>query len=646
MARGCRRRRSQQQDRRERRKTPSSLVGLAAAAAAVAASKPAYVEVAATSSAPFAASGIFLGASRRASDRSDLRLLGGVHCQTPGETRRAPSSAFRASCALRGGDDSDDNAERHGGSSSSHDTEKAPDKSQQSKPRRRRSSKGRQHNKGENLSSDAARPSKSGAASASSKEQTGDGSDKASSPSSSSPSSRVVQEILRSDDYYEILGLTREQVRDSADPLHAVTKAYRRRCVHTHPDKTGGDRAAFDKVAEAYHVLSDETQRTIYDRHGKRGLQQHQQSGGGGMGGGFGGGQGMSAEDLFRSFFEGSMGGGGGGGGFFRSSQQQQPPVRRNRTTRYQLEVTLPDLYKGMSRTIRIAPPQPSPFFQQRQRPHADAESLSKSVDVRVPRGTLEGADIVLSGEIDFARDAPPADLVLVVKQVPHPVFQRKNYDLITTVRLPLSEALCGFSSLSIPHLSGEDLVVSYGDDESGDVSTDFRPIRSGDVHVLKGHGMPKDESGRKYGDLYVVYQVEMPSASSEARRSRKASPLEGRGSLSKEERRELKRLLSKLEGKDEPDAGVGSTTGSTCSTVLGLQRASASDIGRASGQPPPPPASSEPHLEDEQQEQHGPFGSQFFFSSSNAPGAGSGPSFFGMPGFDPPDDGVQCRQM
>jgi DnaJ homolog subfamily B member 4 len=605
MARGCRRRRQQQQDRRERRKTPSSLVSLAAAAAAVVASKPAAAEGAATSSAPFADSGIYLGASRRAPDRPVP--LSGEHWQAAGGAPRPPSTAFRASCALRGGDDSDDNAERHGSSSSSQDTEKTPDKSQQSKPRRRRSSKGRQHNKGENLSSDAARPSKSGAASASSKEQTGEGSDKASSPSSSSPSSRVVQEILRSDDYYEILGLTREQVRDSADPLHAVTKAYRRRCVHTHPDKTGGDRAAFDKVAEAYHVLSDETQRTIYDRHGKRGLQHHQQSGGGGMGGGFGGGQGMSAEDLFRSFFEGSMGGGGGGGGFFRSSQRQQGPARRNRTTRYQLEVTLPDLYKGMSRTIRIAPPQPSPFFQQRQRSHADTESLSKSVDVRVPRGTLEGAALVLSGEIDFDRDAPPADLVLVVKQVPHPVFQRKNHDLITTVRLPLSEALCGFSSLSIPHLSGKNLVVSYGDDDEssgGDASTDFQPIRSGDVHVLKGHGMPKDESGRQYGDLYLVYQVEMPSSSSESRRSRRASPLAGRGSLSKEERRELKRLLSKLEGKDEPDAGVGSTTGSSSSAVLGLQRASASDIGRASGQPPPPPASSEPHLEDEQQEQ------------------------------------------
>jgi DnaJ-class molecular chaperone len=480
-------------------------------------------------------------------------------------------------------------------------------------------------------------------------------------------SSRIVHEILASDEYYHILGLTPEQVRQAADPLHVVTKAYRRRCVHTHPDKTGGDRSAFDKVAEAYHVLSDETQRKIYDRHGKRGLQQHQQVGGGSGGGGGGFGSAMSPEDLFRSFFEGSA----GPGGFFRSSQQPRH-VSRNRTTRYQLEVSLVDLYRGLSKTILVAPPPASPF----QRP-PPSPSKQKSVHVHIPRGTVEGQNIVLSGEIDFDPNDPPADLVFVVKQVPHPVFQCRGYDLVMKLSIPLSQALCGFSR-TLTHLNGTPLRVSFGVaiDESetsgNDIESDFGLIRTGDVHVLKGQGMPKDETGRTFGDLYVVYEVEMPMPSSAAFSSNRPGHQRhrrGGGVLSHEERRELKRLLSKLEGNNQQEveedpvsSGKGPTT---TSSTLRLKRAHARDIGRASGQPPSPSAFpgsgdgpfhhdniDEGHPFHQHFEQHGPFGSRFFFSSSgSAAGANSSSSFFGMPGFDPAGDdgegeGVQCRQM
>ena len=69
-----------------------------------------------------------------------------------------------------------------------------------------------------------------------------------------------------------MLGLSKEEVAAKGKSSSAaIQKAYRRRCVLTHPDKTGGDRRAFDKVAEAYDVLSDENKRHIYDRLGKRG---------------------------------------------------------------------------------------------------------------------------------------------------------------------------------------------------------------------------------------------------------------------------------------------------------------------------------------------------------------------------------------
>lgn len=62
-------------------------------------------------------------------------------------------------------------------------------------------------------------------------------------------------------DYYEIL-----QVSRAAQPL-IVNKAYRILAAIYHPDnKQSGDPDAFQRVVEAYRVLSDPMRRAVYDR--------------------------------------------------------------------------------------------------------------------------------------------------------------------------------------------------------------------------------------------------------------------------------------------------------------------------------------------------------------------------------------------
>ncbi len=103
--------------------------------------------------------------------------------------------------------------------------------------------------------------------------------------------------------YYEILEITK-----SADKA-TIKKAYRTMAKKYHPDKNPGDAEAehnFKLCNEAYQVLSDDKQRSIYDRYGKEGLQ----GGGGRSRGGFGGG---GFDDL-SSVFEEMFGGFGGGG--------------------------------------------------------------------------------------------------------------------------------------------------------------------------------------------------------------------------------------------------------------------------------------------------------------------------------------------
>lgn len=162
--------------------------------------------------------------------------------------------------------------------------------------------------------------------------------------------------------------------------------------------------------------------------------------------------------------------------------------------------------------------------------------------------------------------------------------------------------------------------------------------IKDGDVHVMKGFGMPKDRQGLEFGDLYVQYEVIVPQAKAIS-------------TLTMEERRQLGLLLDKLEGVRSSEAAeLEEKEGSADVTILQLKNGVASDFGTASGQPDLP---SPDDGVDVQQDSSSPFSSsgpsQFFFSSSST----SSNPFFGMP--RPPgtfneeedmDGNMQCQQM
>jgi DnaJ-class molecular chaperone len=409
-------------------------------------------------------------------------------------------------------------------------------------------------------------------------------------PKQQTPS--IIEEILKEKDYYKILGTTKQDAQNNPT---AITKAYRRRAVQTHPDKTGGDRRAFDIVAEAYDVLSDDSKRQIYDRFGKQGLDPTSAANNNNGPAGF-----SQAEDLFRSFFGGSS----------ARNPYFQPP-RRNRTVRYQLEVSLEDLYQGIERTVLVAPPEGGP----------GSSTSQKRVNVHVTRGALSGQSIVLSGEMDFDETDTPGDLVFWLVQQSHPTFTRKGHDLALTLRISLQEAICGVTR-NIRHLDGRELTIGSARQVThGPIDPIL--IQTGDVQVLKGKGMPKDGQGTEFGDLYVQYEVEMPTGKPHG------------NDLTSEEREELGRLLDKLQGKKHL------LQGQSDSDIQYLQKASLGDFGRASGRPQPT-QNNDPTREDD--ERRSQFGSrQFHYSSSR----GSSPFFETNPGYAPDDDGsAQCRQM
>ena len=396
---------------------------------------------------------------------------------------------------------------------------------------------------------------------------------------SNSQQDAIIASIMSASDHYAVLGVTK-----SASDVE-IKKAYRRRAVRTHPDKVpNSDRSAFDKVAKAYEVLSDETKRGIYGRFGDAGVEAGGNPNPGAFGFGSGGIFGAgNAEEMFSRYF-------GGAGG--RGSPNFNPFQPRNANKRFQMEIDLEDLYNGITREVTMTHPQTSPSGRRRR----------KTVEVIVQRGMMTGQSIVLPGEMDQVPNSAPADMIFVLAQRRHATFSRRGHDLAIDVTISLREALCGFRR-SFVHLDGRTVVIApprgkkiyqerkmiHPDNGEANIADEVeRPrevpiiVRSGDVHVLKGEGMPKlargNSRGGGYGDLYVQYKVEMPSAAS------------GAGSnLTIEERDELDRLLRKLEGSSS-NASVqgtelmGEEIDADGNKIRYIQKASAEDYGRASG--------------------------------------------------------------
>lgn len=118
--------------------------------------------------------------------------------------------------------------------------------------------------------------------------------------------SKMVQKILRTKDYYDILDVPKHTKEDD------IKKAYKKLALKLHPDKNHapGAEEAFKKVSKAVQCLTDAEKKQVYDRYGDEEQipQQHRHSQQ----------DFMTPEDLFAAFF-------GGGAVNHRGAQQHHP---------------------------------------------------------------------------------------------------------------------------------------------------------------------------------------------------------------------------------------------------------------------------------------------------------------------------------
>lgn len=335
-------------------------------------------------------------------------------------------------------------------------------------------------------------------------------------------------------DYYEVLGVDK-----NADEA-AIKKAYRVLAKKYHPDMNPGDAEAekkFKEASEAYAVLSDPEKRKQYDQFG------HAAFDGAGGTGGFDFNN-MDFGDIFGDLFGGMFGGGG-------SRRANNGPMK-GANVRTSVRISFEEACFGVEKEIELnlkdecktchgtgAKPGTSKetcpkcggkgqivftsqsFFGTVRNVQTCPDcggsgkiikekcsdchgtgyiSSRKKIQVSIPAGIDDGQSIRIRDKGEpGVNGGPRGDLLVEVLVSRHPIFQRQDYNIYSTVPM----------SFAVAALGGEILV----DTIDGRVAYDVKPGTQTDTKVrLKGKGVPTLRDKNVRGDHYVTLVVETPT--------------------------------------------------------------------------------------------------------------------------------------
>ena len=117
-----------------------------------------------------------------------------------------------------------------------------------------------------------------------------------------------------------------------------------------------------------------------------------------------------------------------------------------------------------------------------------------KILEIHVEKGMEEGHKITFRGEGDQEPDVEPGDVVIVLIEKKHDVFQRKDQELIMEMDIDLVDALCGFKR-SVNTLDDREIIVTA---IPGEI------IKHGDVKMIRGEGMPYRGNPFEKGNLII----------------------------------------------------------------------------------------------------------------------------------------------
>jgi curved DNA-binding protein len=285
-------------------------------------------------------------------------------------------------------------------------------------------------------------------------------------------------------DYYAVLGIPKTASDDD------IKKAYRKLARKHHPDLNPNDEAAnkkFQQINEANEILSDPEKRKKYDQYGKdwqhaeqfeqarRQQQQQRQSSAQGRAGGtadYDFSEGFGGADF--SDFLSSMFGQEGG---FQGGRRQS--AFRGQDYQAELHLNLRDAYVTHKQTLTVD---------------------GKNIRITVPAGIENGQKIKLAGYgAPGVNNGPAGDLYITFVIADDSRFKRMGNDLYVDEEIDLYTAMLG----------GDRIVETM----DGKVKLTVTPeTQSGTKVRLKGKGFPVYKQDGAFGDLYITWQVKLPT--------------------------------------------------------------------------------------------------------------------------------------
>ncbi len=287
---------------------------------------------------------------------------------------------------------------------------------------------------------------------------------------------------MAKNDYYKVLGVERNATAEE------IKKAYRKMAMQFHPDRNPGNKEAeekFKEAAEAYEVLGDEEKRRRFDQFGHEGIRGTDFR------------PFTDVNDIFSTF--GDIFGGGSifdemfGGG---AQRQRRGPTGATAGSdlKVRLKLTLEEIATGIEKKLKIKKWKTCEECNGTGARSAQAtvtcpvcngageiRQVSRSVfgqfvnittcqncggegrvikqpclsckgdgrvqgettiKVNIPAGVSEGNYIPLRGAGNVGRrGGPPGDIIVVIEEEPHAVFERNGEDVVadTAGQLPRS---------------------------------------------------------------------------------------------------------------------------------------------------------------------------------------------------------------
>ena len=311
-------------------------------------------------------------------------------------------------------------------------------------------------------------------------------------------------------DPYETLGV------DDEATDRQIKRAYRKLSMKYHPDKNKGNAEAVEKfqtITKAYEILSDGDKKALYDAGGMELVEEGSRE---------------QPQDPFAAFF----------GGGRRQQGGKRRSSKKGKDFQMTMDVSLEDMYNGGERSaqitrrvicrgcgangkkrhldrckacttkcpneVRMVQRQMAPGFvvqQQEEVPSTEkCKNEPKTLTATIERGVKDGERITFERASEQRPGFIPGDVIMVLKQRKHRLFERRGDDLYHKITISLKQALTGFKR-TLKHLDGHKVEI----DTFGTV------VHYGEVRKFPGEGMPVHNFPSQFGDLHVEFRVDFP---------------------------------------------------------------------------------------------------------------------------------------